>query len=85
MPPSHTPSCQKWFITAVCVCIVTTGPMHFFVMLRLWLLSRRDRRLVVATLGAFVITELAIVACAIAVCIEITREHLSRTRTVSSV
>ncbi|KAG5730201.1 hypothetical protein E4T56_gene11699 [Termitomyces sp. T112] len=62
--------CKSWFISAVCICIATAGPTNFFVMLRLWLLSHRDRRLVLATLCTFFLTETATLACAIAVIIK---------------
>jgi len=71
---SHTLSpdyCQRWFISVVCLCVITTGPLHFFVMLRLWVISERNKRLVFGTLAFFLITEIAIVACGIAVGIEL--------------
>lgn len=67
---TSTRFCQGWFITAVVLCIVTTAPMHFFSMIRLWVLCGRNKRLVFATLLFFIATECAVLAAAVIIAVE---------------
>ncbi|KAF8151795.1 hypothetical protein B0H34DRAFT_801470 [Crassisporium funariophilum] len=61
----------SWFNIAVCLGLLTTAIGNFLIMLRLWVLRDRSRKLILWTLILFVAAQIATVACAIVVLIRV--------------
>ncbi|KAF9466771.1 hypothetical protein BDZ94DRAFT_1250737 [Collybia nuda] len=45
--------CRRWFGASALMCLITTGPGHFLVMLWSWILCERNRQVMLGMLGLF--------------------------------
>ncbi|KAG2098103.1 hypothetical protein BD769DRAFT_1513480 [Suillus cothurnatus] len=55
--------CQTWFGVGIAVGMVSIGTSNFLILLRLWVLWDRKRRLVLVTLPLFLITQITAIVC----------------------
>lgn len=64
--------CQVWFNLGVCLGIFSMGTGNFLVLLRIWVVWNRNRRLILCTLGLFLLTQVGVITCAAIVLTKIT-------------
>ncbi|KAF8966114.1 hypothetical protein BDZ97DRAFT_1809589 [Flammula alnicola] len=63
--------CQVWFNLAVCLGILSMGTGNFLVLLRLWIIWKRNTRLILCTLSLFVLAQASVVICAVIVLVRV--------------
>ncbi|KDR72873.1 hypothetical protein GALMADRAFT_252190 [Galerina marginata CBS 339.88] len=64
--------CQVWFNLGVCIGIFSMGAGNFLVLLRLWVIWNRNRRLMLSSFGLFLLAQVTVVICAAIVLVRIT-------------
>lgn len=72
--------CQHWFVSASILAVGLCPPLHFLVVLWVWVSWGRNRSLVISTLSLFILTELCILCLGIVLIIRLSPEMMYNAR-----